>query len=296
MVRKFTISVNLSLDGTQEFLNSSTILSNGLPTQVLSDIDSASDIDDRRDKSLPGAKRGSKDAVSRKTRPQVRCTSLQFSPTGRSFCAATTEGLLIYSLDSSLADVFDPFDLDIDITPQNILTLLSPKHQEPEYLKALIMSFRLSDTNLIRKSYESIPFQSIELLVRDLPRVYLAPLLRFIGSEMDGGNSPHLEFHLRFLSSVLAVHGRFIKEHQGQYAAELRGVMRGVNGVGRIVRGLSERNGFEIEFLCQARTGDEKVGGGRLLTNGHQLDDQSDIMDVEDDEDAGGEAEWIGLD
>lgn len=41
--------------------------------------------------------------------------SLQFSPTGQQWASATTEGLLIYSLSSDL--VFDPWDLQIGITP-----------------------------------------------------------------------------------------------------------------------------------------------------------------------------------
>lgn len=56
-----------------------------------------------------------------------------FSPNGRSWAAATTEGLLIYSLDDSY--IFDPFDLDIDITPQTIFQTL----KEKEYLKSLIV-------------------------------------------------------------------------------------------------------------------------------------------------------------
>jgi periodic tryptophan protein 2 len=57
------------------------------------------------------------------------------SPTGRAWCAATTEGLLIYSLDERM--IFDPLDLDVDITPDNILKTLKKK----EYLKALVVSF-----------------------------------------------------------------------------------------------------------------------------------------------------------
>lgn len=59
---------------------------------------------------------------------------MQFSPTGRSWAAATTEGLLIYSLDETF--VFDPFELDIDITPSNIQKTL---HQN-EFLKAIIVT------------------------------------------------------------------------------------------------------------------------------------------------------------
>lgn len=65
---------------------------------------------------LPGVRKG--DMASRSFKPEVRIFSLQFSPTGQQWAAATTEGLLIYALNTSL--VFDPWDLQIDITPAAI--------------------------------------------------------------------------------------------------------------------------------------------------------------------------------
>jgi periodic tryptophan protein 2 len=59
---------------------------------------------------------------------------IRFSPTGRAFSVATTEGLVTYSLDTSVS--FDPFELDIDITPENILNVVLPQKQ---YLKALVV-------------------------------------------------------------------------------------------------------------------------------------------------------------
>lgn len=49
---------------------------------------------------------------------QVRVFSLKFSPTGEQWAAATTEGLLIYSLSFDM--VFDPWDLQLQTTPQAI--------------------------------------------------------------------------------------------------------------------------------------------------------------------------------
>lgn len=46
---------------------------------------------------LPGVLKG--DMASRNFKPEVRVFSVRFSPTGQSWAAATTEGLLIYSLD-----------------------------------------------------------------------------------------------------------------------------------------------------------------------------------------------------
>lgn len=43
---------------------------------------------------------------------------MQFSPTGQQWAAATTEGLLVYSLNTGL--IFDPWDLQIGITPASV--------------------------------------------------------------------------------------------------------------------------------------------------------------------------------
>lgn len=83
---------------------------------------------------MPGATKG--DLSKRKTPPEIRTKAVQFSPTGRAFVAATTEGLLQYSLDETLT--FDPFELDIDVTPENTLKTL----QRGQYLKALIVSIK----------------------------------------------------------------------------------------------------------------------------------------------------------
>ena len=304
LVKKFTVSVNLSLDGTQEFLNSSAVLSNGMPRDMVDTDGEASDLEDRIDRSLPGARRTrNRDATSRQLkRPEVRVTSLEFNPTGRSFCAASTEGLLVYSLDTQLAD-FDPFDLDIDVTPQNTRLILAEK----DYLKALVMSFRLSDDQaLIKQCYEAVPYHQIPLLARDLPRVYLSRLLRHLGQQMEV--SPHLEFHLRWLREVLQIHGRHIKENQGLYAADLRSVQRGVDGVGKTVRNLAENNSWEIDFLVgQGELESQKVtAGGKNQINGthkhpseegHIERNQIPGQEIdEEDHEENHEEDWMGLD
>ncbi|KPI42145.1 Periodic tryptophan-like protein [Cyphellophora attinorum] len=295
LIKKFTVSTNLSLDGTQEFLNSRAILSNGLPEGMLDSEGEASDLEDRIDRSLPGASRG-KDATSRTIKPQVRVTAVQFASTGRSFCAASTEGLLIYSLDSASGageEDFDPFDLDIDTTPQNILALLA-RQPEPEYLRALIMAFRLSDAGLVQKCYEAVPYTSIPLIVRALPRVYLSKLLQLIAAQME--NTPHLEFHLRWLTEVIGVHGACIKERRAQYASEIRAVLKGVDGTGRMVRSLSERNGFEVGYLLSQREASKRKQEQvvmQLEPNGeHGGSDEAMLEDGDGD----GDGEWQGLD
>lgn len=49
---------------------------------------------------LPGVQKG--DMASRNFKPEVRVFSVRFSPTAQSWAAASTEGLLIFSLDKGM--------------------------------------------------------------------------------------------------------------------------------------------------------------------------------------------------
>ena len=84
-------------------------------------------------------------------KPQVLVTGLEFSPTGREFSAATTEGLLMYSLESQM--IFDPFELEEEITPKSTRDLVRMQ----EYDRALSMALRLNEGDLIREVIEQIP-------------------------------------------------------------------------------------------------------------------------------------------
>ena len=238
LLRKFTVSVNLSLDGTQEYLNSRNLTEAG-PRGLLDEQGEASDLEDRIDRTLPGTSRG--DLSVRKTRPEVRVSGIAFSPTGRAFCAASTEGLLIYALDHALQ--FDPFDLDITVTPSTTLKAV----MNNDYLTALVMAFRLNEKKLIRRVYGSIPHSDISLVVKDLPTVYLARLLRFVALATD--DSPHLEFNLLWVEALLGKHGRYLKDHAGALGPELRLVQKAIRKIQTELGRLADENGFAIDFL-----------------------------------------------
>lgn len=63
--------------------------------------------------------------AARSHKPEVRVFSLQFSPTGQAWAAATTEGLLIYSLSVGL--IFDPWGLQLGVTPASVKEATSNK-------------------------------------------------------------------------------------------------------------------------------------------------------------------------
>ncbi|MCJ1390178.1 hypothetical protein MMC18_003036 [Xylographa bjoerkii] len=287
LVKKFTVSINLALDGTQEYLNSRNLTEAG-PAGLIDTQGEASDLEDRLDKTLPGASRG--DLSVRRTRPQVRVTALAFSPTARSFCAASTEGLLIYSLDNFLQ--FDPFDLDLSITPASTLETLS----SGDYLRALVMAFRLNERSLIRRVYEGIPMSDICFVVKEVPTVYLARLLRFVAQVTD--ESPHLEFNLLWIEALLSQHGRYLKESSGSFAAELRSMQKAVARIQQELTRMADDNIYALDYLLAQPVMDQKV---ELLENQgveNSLVKSDLVMNGNGDTQSGvhSEDEWIGLD
>ncbi|EDV24827.1 uncharacterized protein TRIADDRAFT_50274 [Trichoplax adhaerens] len=200
LLKAFEVSRNLSLDGIQEFLNSRLMTEAGPLDQL-----DLSDDSDKEDITLPGVTKG--DMSSRKVRPEIRVKSLQFSPSGHSFAAATTEGLMIYSLDSSLT--FDPYDLSIDVTPETIRQNL----QDGNYLASVMLAFRLNEVAIIREIIENIKPDSIDLVCQYLPLVYVEKILQFVAFELE--TSRHLEFYLIWSNRLLMHHGTALKQKSG---------------------------------------------------------------------------------
>ena len=219
LVKKFQISENLSLDGTQEMLDNRRVTEAG-PIDSIDRQGEASDLEDRLDNTLPGAQKG--DLSKRRYRREARTSGVRFSATGRSWAAASTEGLLIYSLDEGTT--FDPFDLTMDLTPASIIETL----EKGEHLLALVMALRLSEKALIQQTYEATPPSSVRLVARQIPGIYVEPLLRFIAGHME--SSPHIEFDLLWVGAILTSHGRLIKERRGEMASVMRGVQKGLMG------------------------------------------------------------------
>ncbi|KAI5301544.1 hypothetical protein KEM56_001614, partial [Ascosphaera pollenicola] len=300
LCKKFTVSVNTSIEGTQEFLNSRDLTEAG-PHALIDEAGEASDLEDRIDRKLPGVHRG--DPTQRSTRPEIRVTSAAFAPTSQAFCASSTEGLLVYSLENTFT--FDPFDLDITITPDTILdTLEAAKKsssgvtdpagenlEQPSFLKALVMSFRLNETSLIRKVYEAIPPQDIPHILPSLPTVYLPRLLSFVANSTD--ESPHIEFNLRWIEGLLRIHGRYLKDRSGQFATELRAIQRVVDEVRDSLKRLTEQNYYTLDYLLTKPTLAQKNGAVKSINDAVPEEDEemADAAVGSDDDDEG---DWMG--
>lgn len=286
LLKKFTVSVNLSLSGTQEFLNS----------KLLTEAGTAADIDDaefsdreaaRAAEGLPGSKRGG-DPSARKRFPEVRVTGIAFSPAGTSFCAASTEGLLIYSLDTTVQ--FDPFDLNMEITPASTLAVLET---ERDYLKALVMAFRLNEAALVKRVFQAVPPGDVGLAVAGMPVVYVPRLLRFVAAQTE--ESPHMEFCLLWIKALVDKHGAWLAANRAKVDVELRVVNRAVNRMRDDIKRLADENVYMVDYLLgQAGT----KGAKALTAAGEEKGAVSIDVDMNgDDAEASSddEDEWIGL-
>jgi periodic tryptophan protein 2 len=284
LLRRFTVSLNMNLDGTQQSLNSSRLTDAGSLDLIDRDGEN-SDLEDRLDNSIPGSKRGGDPSV-RKTRPEVRVTFIQFSPTASSFAASATEGVMIFSIDERV--IFDPFDLDIDVTIESTIDTLKEKN----YLQALVMSFRLNERFLIHQIYESIPLRDVKLIAQDLPIVYVERILNFIGSI--AMTSQHIEYNLLWIKAIIGSHGKYINAHKHEFSKALRAVQRFIARIAKDIVRTSKDNEYSYLFLKAAETTKiDLMGedGEEVLVSGSEPEESDEDEDLGDEDD--GQGGWF---
>jgi periodic tryptophan protein 2 len=155
LLKRFTLTHNRSLEGVNRQLNSSKMTEEGVSIDAFdlggggtrgvgdwSDDELQAGAEDR----MPGSKSNA-DPGARRKKLEVKCHCVRFSPTGRAWTAATTEGLMIYTLEQDL--VFDPTDLDVMVTPQAVHKELQSR--DPAYARALHMALQLHESPLIQQ-------------------------------------------------------------------------------------------------------------------------------------------------
>ncbi|XP_022217803.2 periodic tryptophan protein 2 homolog [Drosophila obscura] len=194
LLKKFQITQNHSLDGLNDYIS----------RKHLSEFGNMALVEQREEFEggkvairLPGVRKG--DMSSRRFQPEVRVFSVKFSPTGQAFAAAGTEGLCIYALDKGV--VFDPFDLSLEVTPKAVHESL----KKLDFTKALVMSLKLNEPNLIALVVERVPYRDIELVCADLSTDFAQRLLQQLARLLQ--STPHIEFYLQWSCCLLTQHG-----------------------------------------------------------------------------------------
>ncbi|KAG0678652.1 U3 snoRNP protein [Pichia californica] len=292
LLKRFKVSLNMQLNGTLEFLNSKNIV-DGNAVDLVDRSGELSDAEEnhKADLRLPGSHRG--DIGLRSTKPEVRVMCVGFSPTANAFAAASTEGLLVYSVDDSL--IFDPIDLDIDVTPENTLLCL----KEGEYLNAIAMAFRLNERYLIHKVYEGIKKDDVALVANDLPVIYVPRLLEFIGSI--AMESQHVEYNLLWIENLITAHGKFITKNKHMFMKGLRSIQRFISRVVKDIVSYGYKINYLSEFLLVSvetqelkleNDEDEDVIIEDISEPENEKDEEEGEINDEDDEDE--EGGWFG--
>ncbi|KAL0547504.1 hypothetical protein IC582_017440 [Cucumis melo] len=240
LLRRFQITNNLSLDGVLDILNSKNMTDAG-PLDLIDDDDS--DIEEGVDQQareklghdLPGS-------LLNRGRPVVRTKCLRIAPTGRNFAASTTEGVLIYSIDESF--IFDPTDLDIDVTPEAINAALD----EDQSSRALILSLRLNEDLLIKKCIFSVNPVDIAKLIQSIPHRYLQRLVEALAEILE--SCPHLEFVLRWCQELCKVHGTYIQQNSRNLLPALKSLQMAITRTHQDLADMCSSNEYLLRYLC----------------------------------------------
>ncbi|CAG9460299.1 unnamed protein product [Pedinophyceae sp. YPF-701] len=250
MLARFQLTLNKGLDGVLDQLNSRHLTDAG-PLELIDD--GGDDSDDEgvatrgggaaRDAAAAMALPGTQDASRAPSRIRARCVSL--SPSGRSWCAATTEGIMVYSLDTFTN--FDPTDLEVDVTPAAVRAALT----QGAWARALLVALRLNDPGLVELALVSTPARNVTGVVAAIP-VQAALKVLSAAAEL-ALSSAHLEFLLRWLRALLVQHGRELQTlPRAEVAPTLRAVQRAAGKWEGLLTPLVEGNLYSLEYLSTA--------------------------------------------
>ncbi|KAL4711634.1 hypothetical protein ACJJTC_011342 [Scirpophaga incertulas] len=194
LIKKFVVTQNLSLDAVNDFIN----------RRLLTEFGNMALIEERTEYEggdvrvrLPGVKGG--DMADRQVKPEVRVHCVRFSPTGESFVAATTEGLLIYSQNAGIDGTFRPYRLTSTSTPAAVRNWLA----EGSWGSALSAALQLNEMTLIQQCVESVPPDDIALTVSGLESDYCDLLLGALARLLE--ESRHLEHLLLWVEPVISL-------------------------------------------------------------------------------------------
>jgi len=270
LIKRFEVSNNLSFNSMEEFLDKRRMTDSGIP---LADID----MEETDQLQLPGVRNG--DMSKRAFRPEISVAAVRFSPTGEEWAAVTTEGLLLYSFNSSVT--FDPFHLDVDVTPKNI----RQQKLKKEWMKAIVMSFRLNDNDILREVIESVPHTEIEELSKFMPLIFVEKLLRYVADRLD--NSTHLHFYLLWLRHLLLHHGPALKKNSTKLFATLTHLQKSLTKKSDDIIPIINSSYYQLQYIATAAAKRQKrkpleVDENSEEDSGHEyVEDFSEEMEME---------------
>ncbi|CAM9127008.1 unnamed protein product [Chrysoparadoxa australica] len=236
LVKKFKASINRSLDGVTDMLHSGQMTEAGSLDLLQMDGNDDFALEEEQDK----ARRG--EGGSQATRPATRVSCIRFSPSGREWAAACTDGVLVYSLDEAAS--FEPFQLDETVTPKAVEACICRR----EWVKALVMSFHLNEAQLCARAIDAVPMSEVPLVAKALPEQHACRLVELLSIRLK--QSAQLEYHLVWCRSVLTSHGKVLRSAEASLAA-MRSLQREIDAHGKELFRMIDDNYYTLQFIAQ---------------------------------------------
>lgn len=219
LAMRFTLTENRSLHGVMMFLNSKDMMEHGVSKSMLDLSDSEAETNDRlrdrrkADAKGPGVEFG--DAADKMYAEEHHVWDVDFAMDGRTFAAASSHGLYVFSMDNGAQQVnvgqlygtamerFVPQMLTENVTTPAIMGALEAK----QWGKAMVLALALNDFGLLVKVYESIPLADAPVVVSSIGAPLLPALLHFLGACLNPTiGTPHIQYHLTWLQGVIDYH------------------------------------------------------------------------------------------
>eukprot|EP00736_Rhodelphis_marinus_P001983 Rmarinus@m.290 len=266
MLKRFTLSHNRSLAGIVDQLNSKNMTEAG----PLDELDLSESDNERRWEEeamrVPGAQR--KDLSTRKTAQAIRSLGVAFCRTGRAFAAATTEGLMLYSLDENM--YFDPTDLDIEVTTESVRSAI----KEKEYARALVLALRLNESDVLLEALYAVPVSEVEYISRIIPQHHFARFVSLVAEQLE--DSPHFEFLLLWIRNFLEWHGTYFRSHVDTLGPALKAAHRVISSHYRNLSSLCSENKYTLQYLRQMPLDPESDASSDVGSNADEMSAESD--------------------
>lgn len=148
------------------------------------------------------------------------------------------------------------------------------------------MSFRLNERPLIQRVYENVPYEEVELIANDFPKVYLQRFFKFLTSTIE--DSPHLEFNLRWIKALISSHGPYMMSRKHEFAAVVRATGKYIKRVNKDINKLSTNNIYSVQFLLGQNRKDAIVPAAVEQPEAHKKEKEKesdvDMKDKSEDE------------
>lgn len=195
VMKKWPVTTNLDVEGSEEQFKWRVQSEAG----NVNDIDVSTDDIHLRARNLiemPGSKARHFATGKRKTELTARTMHITFAAHGRDFVAATTDGLLVYSLDVHRPR-FVPLQLQRDLTGETVRRLIAEK----QYVQAIIGALMLQDPFLGMEAMRLCPDDAIAVAVGACPTAAFVTLVQWVSAEVE--SSPFIQKALLWAQAIV---------------------------------------------------------------------------------------------